>query len=537
MAYGAVESTANEQSHDDIQTTPGDQTIPSDSHPASNDEENPLLSPGDTGQKLTNIGSIIAVLLLGEFISNADATIIMAAAAPIASQFGRLHDANWLSTAYTLGSCASQPVYGKLSDIYGRKALLLVSYFLLGLGCLICGIGHVMPIVILGRIISGMGGAGIMAMSSIIITDIVPRRDVASWRAYVNISMTLGRSAGGPLGGWLTDTIGWRWVFLLQTPLLALASLLVVIFLKEIQQHKISQNGKNTSSIRRVDFLGTLVLAVAIVAIILLFDRGGQAFPWLSPYAFGLATTGILFLVLFVYVEKHVASEPIFDLGIFRKPNIVPSFLIGGLQTSAQVGMMFTVPLYFQVVMGTTSTVAGGHLVPAVLGNMIGGLFAGFFIRRTGRYKPVLILAGLLASVSYVLQYFLWNGRTVFWESFYITPSGMGTAFASAAAFVGMTSFLQPTEIAMATGGYILFSTFSVTAGVTATNTVLGITFKREMERGLRGQPDMEKIIRRAMSDTSYIASLTGRIREIVLQSYLSGLRHTYSKFNLVLRS
>lgn len=280
----------------------------------------------------------------------------------------------------------------------------------------------------------------------------------------------------------------------MQTPLLGLASLLVVIFLKEIQQHKTSQNGKNTPSIRRVDFLGTVVLAVAIVAIILLFDRGGQAFPWLSPYALGLAFTGILSLALFVYVENHVAFEPIFDLRILRNPNIVPSFLIGGLQTSAQVGMMFTVPLYFQVVMGTTSTVAGGHLIPAVIGNTIGGLFAGFFIRRTGRYKPVLIIAGILASVSYVLQFFLWNGHTGFWGSFYITPGGMGTAFASAAAFVSMTSFLQPTEIAMATGGYILFSTFSVTAGVTATNTVLGITFKKEMERGLRGQPDMEKV-------------------------------------------
>ncbi|KUL81822.1 hypothetical protein ZTR_09054 [Talaromyces verruculosus] len=470
MAYGTVEPTADEQSQDSIQTTPEDQTTPSDSHPTGNDEENPLLGPDETGQKLNNIASIIAVLLLGEFISNADSTIIMAAAGPIASQFDRLQDANWLSTAYTLGSCASQPMYGKLSDIYGRKALLLVSYFFLGLGCVICGIGHVMPIVILGRIISGMGGAGIMAMSSIIITDIVPRRDVASWRAYVNISMTLGRSAGGPVGGWLTDSIGWRWLFLLQTPLLGLASLLVIIFLKGIQQQKISQNGKNTSSIRRVDFLGTVVLAAAIVAIILLFDRGGQAFPWQSPYALGLALTGSVLLTLFVYVEKYVAAEPIFDLRIFRNPNIVPSFLIGGLQTGSQVAMMFTIPLYFQVVMGTTSTVAGGHLVPAVLGNTIGGLLAGFFIRRTGRYKPVLILAGILASTSYVLQFFLWNGHTGFWESFYITPSGMGTAFAAAAAF----------------------------------------------------------IIRRAMSDTSYIAGLTGQVRAIVLQSYLSGLRHTY---------
>ncbi|EED14630.1 tetracycline-efflux transporter, putative [Talaromyces stipitatus ATCC 10500] len=533
MAYGTTDSPGEEQSQgNNIQTAPNDQTAQargSESPSPNHDEENPLLDSDQTSQKVASISSIIAVLLLGEFISNADATIIMAAAGPIASQFNRLHDANWLSTAYTLGSCASQPIYGKLSDIYGRKPLLLVSYFLLALGCVICGIGQVMPIVILGRIISGMGGAGIMAMSAIIITDIVPKRDVASWRAYVNIAMTLGRSVGGPIGGWLTDTIGWRWLFLLQAPFLGLASLLVVIFLQGLHTHKTSaQPDKNISPIRRVDFLGTGVLAVSIVAIILLFDRGGQAFLWLSGYALGLALTGILALTLFVYVENHVAPEPIFDLRIFRDPNIIPSYLIGGLQTSAQVGMMFTVPLYFQVMTGTTSTVAGAHLVPAVVGNTIGGLLAGAFIRRTGRYKPVLIAAGIAASVSYVLQFYLWNGHTGFWGSLYIVPGGMGTAFAAAAAFVSMTSFLEPVDIAMATGGYILFSTFSVTAGVTATNTVLGITFKRDMEQGLKGLPDKEEIIRRAMSDTSYIAGLTGRVRDIVLQSYLSGLRGTY---------
>lgn len=267
-----------------------------------------------------------------------------------------------------------------------------------------------------------------------------------------------------------------------------------MLFLKGTQRDKPPQSGKDASSIRRVDFLGTIVLAIAIVTIVLLFDRGVQAFPWLSLYAMGLALSGIISLALFVYIENYVVSEPIFDLRIFRNPNIVPSFLIGGLQTGAQVGMMFTVPLYFQVMMGTTSTAAGVHLVPAVLGNTIGGLFAGFFIRRTGRYKPVLIVAGILASVSYVLEFFLWNGNTGFWGSWYITPGGMGTAFASAAAFVSMTSFLQPAEIAMATGGYILFSTFSVTAGVTATNTVLGITFKREMKRRLQAEPDMKNV-------------------------------------------
>ncbi|OKL61422.1 hypothetical protein UA08_03147 [Talaromyces atroroseus] len=499
-------------------------------HTSSVDEESPLIgSTNDVPQRaLTSIAGVITVLLLGEFISNADSTIIMAAAGSISSEFNRLHDANWLSTAYTLGLCASQPMYGKLSDIYGRKPLLLVSYLLLALGCVICGLGPIMPVVILGRIISGMGGAGIVAMSAIIITDIVPKRDVATWRAYVNISMTLGRSAGGPMGGWLTDTIGWRWLFLLQTPLLGIAAMLVFFFLENPNRSEVSDDHESSPSIRRVDFLGTALLATGIAAIILLFDRGGQAFSWTSGFSIALAVTGILALVTFVYVESYVAPEPIFDLRILRRRNVVSSYLIGGLQISAQVGMMFTVPLYFQVMMGFAPTIAGAHLVPAVFGNTIGGVLAGLFIRKTGRYKPVLIIAGIFASISYVLQFFFWNGHTGFWESLYIIPGGVGTAFASAATFVTMTSFLGSGEVAMATSGYIVFYTFAITAGVTATNTVLTVTFKHHMQRGLQQHPDVEYIVRHALSDTSYIASLTGRVREVVLQSYLSGLHHTY---------
>jgi hypothetical protein len=270
--------------------------------------------------------------------------------------------------------------------------------------------------------------------------------------------------------------------------------MLVLFLLKRPDHSETSEHDENSPSIRRVDFLGTAMLATAITAIILLFDRGGQSFSWTSGFSIALATTGILAFAAFVYVESYVAPEPIFDLRILQRRNVVSSYLIGGLQISAQVGMMFTVPLYFQVVMGQTPTSAGAHLVPAVLGNTVGGVLAGLFIRKTGRYKPVLIIAGLFASVSYVLQFLFWNGHTGFWESLYIIPGGMGTAFASAATFVTMTSFLKSGESAMATSGYILFNTFAITAGVTATNTVLSVTFKHHMQRGLRRQSDMEEV-------------------------------------------
>lgn len=283
-------------------------------------------------------------------------------------------------------------------------------------------------------------------------------------------------------------------LFLLHVPLLAVAATLVMIFLREVHHPEEDSSNGNSSSIRRIDFLGTFMLATAIVAIILLLDRGGQAFPWISVFSIGLGVTGIITIAIFVYWELYIASEPILDLRIFKKSNVVQGFLIGGLQLAAQVGMMFTVPLYFQVVMGATSTEAGAHLIPAVLGNTIGGLMAGFFIRSTGRYKPVLILAGIVASITYVLLFFRWNGHTGFWESLYIIPGGMGTAFALAATFISTTSAVEPEKVAMVTGGYILFCSFASTAGVTAVNTVLGVTFKSSMQRGLRHNPDMEKV-------------------------------------------
>ncbi|RAL16313.1 efflux pump antibiotic resistance protein [Aspergillus homomorphus CBS 101889] len=489
------------------------------------DEERPLVSPAESHennkvQALASVKTIIAVLLLGEFISNADTTLVMATTGKISSEFDRLREASWLATAFTLGLCAAQPMYGKLSDIYGRKPLLLWAYFFFGLGCVISGIGSSMFLVILGRAISGIGGAGTMAMGVIIITDIVPRRDVAHWRAYINIAMTLGRSAGGPIGGWLTDTVGWRWSFLLQGPLSAMAALLAIWKLK------LTAPATN-KDIRRVDFIGTFFLAVGVITTTLILDQAGKAFAWASLTTAFLATLSMSAFISFVVIELYVAPEPIFDLRILRRTNVTLSYLIGSLQITAQVGMMFSVPLYFQITSRASATVAGGHLVPAVIGNTLGGLIAGAFIRRTGQFKVFLIVAGLVASVTYLLLFLRWNGHTGFWESLYIIPGGMGTGFASAAAFVSMTAFLLPQEIAMATGGYFLLFNFSMTAGVTVTNSVLGTVFKRQLEQNLTG-PGARRIIERALSDTSYINELSGHVHDIVVHGYVAGLRYTY---------
>ncbi|KAL4960096.1 major facilitator superfamily domain-containing protein [Aspergillus stella-maris] len=502
------------------QSVAGDAVTDEESNAVPNSPSTPPV------EALTSVGSIITVLLLGEFISNADGTLIMAATARISSEFNSLQGAAWLSTGYTLGVCVAQPMYGKLSDIFGRKPLLLWSYFFLALGCVVCGLAADMWIVILGRALSGVGGAGVMTMSSIIITDIVSKREVAKWRSFINISMTLGRSIGGPAGGVLTDTIGWRWAFLLQAPLLAVAALLVTIQLK--LAYRVSDDEPSTSSrISRIDFRGSFLVATSIAAVILLLDQGGKAFPWASIPTLVLSLAAAVTLGLFIYTELYVAAEPIFTLQILKRPNVAASYLVSSFQAAAQVGMMFTVPLYFQVTSRASSTVAGAHLIPAVAGNAIGGLSAGFFIRKTGNYKPILALAGLIACISYVLQFIRWNGDTGVWEGLYIIFGGLGSGAASSAAFVCMTAFLEPQEIAMATGGYLLLLNFAITAGITSNYTLLGSEFRRQLHARLHG-PGAHKIIHRALSSIEYIAGLTGALRKTVVGSYVAGLKHAY---------
>lgn len=135
----------------------------------------------------------------------------------IASEFNALDDSSWLLTSFAIAASATLPLYGKLSDIYGRKTLLIVAYALFAIGLVLVGVGKSMSHLILGRIISGAGTSGMTTLVSILITDLVPLREVASWRSYVNIVATTGRSIGGPLGGWLADTVGWRWYVLFAT--------------------------------------------------------------------------------------------------------------------------------------------------------------------------------------------------------------------------------------------------------------------------------------------------------------------------------
>jgi MFS family permease len=464
------DSSSSDASNDDVCTS--ESSLLRSSGPLVDEEAVASKSETPNATLPVSVGHIVCVLLIGTFISNADSSLLFATHTIIASEFNALHDSSWLLTSFALAQATSLPLYGKLSDIYGRKALLLSAYALFALGCFLVGVGGSMSSLIVGRVISGFGASGMTALVSILITDLVPLRDVATWRSWVNIVATTGRSMGGPVGGWLADSVGWRWSFLGQVPFAGVAFVLVWMILPNRVHGSLDEEAWG-SKLSRVDFLGAILMALSILSLLLPLEIGGERIPW-SDYRIALLFTAALFFgLLFLAVEGWIAKEPIIPLSVLRHKEVLLSSLIMLCQVAAQVGLMFAVPLYFQVTANASSTVAGAHLVPAVFGNAVGGLISGVVIKRTGRYKALTLGATGGASLAYLLLILRWHGHTNWLESLYIFPGGFGSGIANSALFISIQAALDPRFAAIAASTLYLASSIGMLAGMAGVSAVL----------------------------------------------------------------
>lgn len=427
--------------------------------------------------------------LSGEFLSHSEATIMFAVGSTIASRLGDLKMAGWLVMAYTLGSSVAQPLCAKLADIFGRKSVLLWSYGMAIAGCALSAASQALWQIVLGRVVTGIGGAGIMIISAIVVADSVPKREIAQYRSYINTAATLGRSLGGPVGGFVMDAFGWQWVFWGRIPLFAISFLLLVVMLdNESPRDKDSQENSVESTwnkLRAIDGIGALLLSIAITSTLLLINQP-SAERYGTPFLINSITLAIS-LPAFVLYELYGTKRPIFDLVILSKENVSLSYLIAYFQSVAQLSLMYSVPLYFQATQNASAAVAGAHLVPAVAANTVGSLLAGLVIRKTGRYKKLLVSTSFVGATGFLLLLLRWNGNTSLLESLYIMPGGFATGVVQSASFVAMAAFLGPNDISMATGMFFLVSSLGTAVGVGGSDRITQLFFQRHLESRLSG--------------------------------------------------
>ncbi|MDY0829943.1 MDR family MFS transporter [Microbacterium sp. BG28] len=346
---------------------------------------------------------VIFGLMAGMFLSALDQTIVGTAIRTIGDDLHGLSLQAWVTTAYLIVSTIATPIYGKLSDIFGRRPLFLFAIIVFILGSVLASFSTDMVQLAAFRAVQGLGAGGLMSMPLAIMGDILAPRERAKYQGYFlavfGISSVIGPLVGGLFSGanqilWIA---GWRWVFLINVPIGIIALFIVVRFL-HIPHHP-------RESVR-IDWWGAALVVVALVPLLLVAEQGRE-WGWDSPIAIACYVVGALGAVAFVFVERAMKTDALIPLTLFHSSTFSMATVIGVLVGFGMFGAMLTLPLYLQLVLGATPTESGFQMLPMILGLMIASIASGQIIARTGRYRMFPILGTLFLSGGYVLLTFL----------------------------------------------------------------------------------------------------------------------------------
>lgn len=382
-------------------------------------------TPEDLGEKppLTqaDIRSIFYGLMLAMFLSALDGTIVATALPTMARDLGDVQNLPWIVTAYLLTSTAVTPLYGKLSDMYGRRATLLISIGIFVVGSLACAIAPTMTALALARGLQGVGGGGLIALAQIIIADIVSPLERGHYQVYF-ASVFAGASVLGPvLGGFFAESLHWSWIFWINLPLGGLTFVLVSGKLKKLPRHQRRH---------RLDLLGALLLVGATVTLMLAVSWGGHLYPWFSLAVLSLLGGSLLLWTLLV-VRLLIASEPLIPIPVLANPVVAAGVACGALTMGIYVGLVTTVPVYFEAGLGLSARQSGLALIPFMVGVPLGATFSGRAMSSVTHYKRIPLIGLSLSAVSVGLFAFS-PGKAPFWVvelQLGLAAIGLGTIF------------------------------------------------------------------------------------------------------------
>src|SRR4051794_12358074 len=305
-------------------------------------------SPVGPAEPRSRIRLIFGALLLVLLIASLDQTIVSTALPTIVGDLGGIQHLSWVVTAYLLASTIVSPLYGKLGDLYGRKRVLQTAIVLFLAGSVLCGIAQSMTQLIAFRALQGFGGGGLIVIAMAVVADLVPPRERRRYQGLFGAVFGVSTVRGPLLGGFFVDNLPWRWIFYINLPIGA-AALVVIAFAFHTHQ---------TTQRHRIDYLGALLLAGGLSAIVLFTSLGGTTYAWGSPGMIAMILAGVVLLTLFPFVEAR-AAEPILPLDLFRNRIFSVTSAVGFVVGLALFGSVTFVPLYLQVVKGHTPTGSG----------------------------------------------------------------------------------------------------------------------------------------------------------------------------------
>jgi EmrB/QacA subfamily drug resistance transporter len=407
------------------------------------------------------VRTILMSLLLTMFLAALDQTIVATALPTIGRQFQDVTNLSWVITAYLLASTAVAPVFGTLSDIYGRRAMIITALSLFVAGSVLCAVAPNMPVLIFARGLQGLGGGGIMPVVQTVISDVVSPRERGQYQAYFSGVWMLAGLGGPVLGGVFAEHLHWSMIFWINVPLsLAALALLLPKMGKIPVYHRM----------REVDWLGGLLLMASAVVFMLVLTWGGHRFPWLSPAILSMVGASVALVLAFVWHAGR-ADEPFLPLSLIGGTVVPYAMLTGGCALGAMIGLTVHLPLYYEVVYHLTASEAGLGLIPLAAISTFGAAIAGRTMARVKHYKRVAIagtIGSTLAGVALTVTTLpLWGLLTLL----AVFGIGLGTAFP--VSVVSLQNSVARSQIGTITGAMNFFRSMMSSFTVAAFSAIL----------------------------------------------------------------
>jgi EmrB/QacA subfamily drug resistance transporter len=327
----------------------------------------------------------LGAVLLTIFFASLDQTVVATAMPVIVGDLQGLNIYAWVFTAYMITSAVTVPIYGKLSDVYGRKPFYVFGLSIFIVGSVLSGQAHSMLELIIFRGLQGIGAGAMLSMPRATIGDIFNPRERGRWLGVISTTFGLASIIGPFLGGWITDHFGWPWIFYINLPVAGLALAGTLYALPRVRSEKQVH----------VDWIGTALLVLGLVPMLLGFTWAGSQYPWGSPVIIGLFIFSVITLAIFIWAERR-AQEPIIPVDFFKVRIFSTSNLIGFLMSVSMFGTLLFLPLYIQGVLELSAQNSGAILTPMMISFVIAALIAGQAVTLTGKYKSISILAGIV---------------------------------------------------------------------------------------------------------------------------------------------